>query len=269
MPVGNNSNGFARSFVAAENLAATIRGRSVTTATLHLRQMNIAGHNRNVNVGIYRTLCPTAGQTTSFTEMTWNTRTLSTTTPITTQTLSAASWTYEFNVTSWARGVANSDFTNRGLTIRAVEDTRSQIMEFYGSHDIHTTRRPRLVVTTLNPPTAPTSITLSDPFWAPGQPLPLLRWSGITSTRPVTRIEYRIAHALICPIDGTHSLGNIIKPFTESPHLTPAQGVSGFSLPITNFAQGCYRIAVRAVDDTGARGLPLTLSLHVDRTAPT
>ena len=37
MPVGNNSSGFARSFVAAENLAATIRGRSVTTATLHLR----------------------------------------------------------------------------------------------------------------------------------------------------------------------------------------------------------------------------------------
>ncbi|MCL2871151.1 MAG: DNRLRE domain-containing protein [Coriobacteriia bacterium] len=271
LPMGNNANGRGRSFLTAEDFNTTVRGRSVTSAMLHVRQMNNSSHTRNIAVSAHRVLPPTGSQTTHFFSMHWNNQPGHEAAATSSFSTGTVNWTHSFNVTNWARGVANGTFPGHGLMLRAQNENLTQIAEFYGAATAHGDRRPRLVVTTVNPPTPPSHVTLSNPVWVPGQAQPTLTWGTSTvAAGTLSRAEYRIIRADIDPVTGAHTNGTtVIKDFNQTPFLTNAQSTAGFSFPLTGLAHGCYMLAVRNVDHTGAAGGLRSLYFSINRNAPT
>ncbi|MCL2606217.1 MAG: DNRLRE domain-containing protein, partial [Coriobacteriia bacterium] len=132
LPVGTGASTgrVHRSFVKGDNLNATIRDRTITSASLQLVQRT---STRGIGVEVRRVNDLASGQTNSYGSMTWNNQPGSTL--ITTFNTTTARASHSINVTAWAREVANGTRTGRGFNLRAANT--SQYAEFYGARDAH------------------------------------------------------------------------------------------------------------------------------------
>ncbi|MCL2526000.1 MAG: DNRLRE domain-containing protein, partial [Coriobacteriia bacterium] len=241
-----------RSFVqAGANFTNNIRGMSVTSARLELTQRT---QTSGLVVQVHRVAgtLPAGGVGV----LTWNNAPA--TASIRNINTAGARSVHNVDVTAWARGVANNTVSNQGFMIRANNET--QYGEFYGANNANSGRRPRLVVTRVAPPTAPTAVFIGTQFWRPGQANPTLTWGVINAAAGFNRAEYRI-------VQGTVSGGAHVASGTAHTgwiHFTPGQ-----TIPIPAAANGCVQVQVRGIDNTGVAGPHGFAWLHIARNAPT
>ncbi|MCL2654896.1 MAG: DNRLRE domain-containing protein [Coriobacteriia bacterium] len=268
MAVGKGSEGTSRSFLKGENFNADVKGKSVTAATLTLRQVNNSSYAKNITVGVHRVLAPGTGQTNTYTDLCWNTRPDSATTAIVSKATGTSSYDISFDIKSWAQGVANGTYTGYGLMLRQTDETLSNYTQFCGYTTATASYRPKITVTYTNPPTAATALTITPNVWKPGNPLPKITWAGISSSY-LDRVEFRIANGTT-DTSGAHSVATTnVKEYANSPYTSNSVATSGYSLPITNYAQGCYAVYVRGHDSNGAVSTGKGAWLHIDATVPT
>ncbi|MCL2525948.1 MAG: DNRLRE domain-containing protein, partial [Coriobacteriia bacterium] len=240
-----------RSFVqAGANFTNNIRGMSVTAARIDLTHRT---QTSGLVVQVHRVTgnLPSGGVGT----LTWNNAPA--TASIRNITTAGARSVHGVDVTAWARGVANNTMPNQGFMIRA--NNESQYGEFYGANDANAGRRPRLVVTRVAPPTAPTAVFIGTQFWRPGQANPTLTWGVINAAAGFNRAEYRI-------VQGTVSGGVHVGTATAHTgwiHFNPGQ-----TIPIPAAANGCVQVQVRGIDNTGVAGPHGFAWLHIARNAP-
>jgi len=247
-----------RSFMRGDNINATLRHRTINSATLHLTQRTAAS---GINVSVRRVNDPTATQTNAYGSMTWNNQPGST--EITTFSTRAARTVHNINVLSWARDVADGSRTGRGFSLRAVNT--DQYAEFYGARDVHAARRPRIVVA-MAAPAAPATLTISNPHARTGQ-AQTVSWGTIAPSQHIRRVEYRLYRNVVTA-DGAHSsTGTLVASGTLRNVTNGAAGSA--AIPNANtLAEGCYRVRVRGVDSENVAGAWRNVYFHLDNTAP-
>ncbi|MCL2403462.1 MAG: DNRLRE domain-containing protein, partial [Coriobacteriia bacterium] len=261
--IGSSTGRTHRSFMRADSMNSTIKGKSVNSATLYLRQKTTAS---GTSVSVRRVNELASGETNAYGSMTWNNQPASTT-QITTFSTAAADSTHSIDITSWARGVSNGSLVGNGLSLRSVDT--SKYAEFHGANDSNGTRRPRIVISYGDAPVAPASIAITPTIWRSGQVAPKMTWGAVSGNTTISSMQYRILSGTTFDASGAHTAGStVVKDWTATPNPTTSQSTSGFNLP-TNLAQGCYRIQLRGVDAYGATGAAIGAWLHVDNTAPT
>jgi len=161
MAVGKGSEGTSRSYLKGENLTGDVKGKSITGATLALRQVNNSSYNKNITVGIYRVLAPATGQTNTYGDLCWNTRPDYAAAAITSKATGTSSYDISFDVKSWAQGIANGTYTQYGMMIRQSDETLSNYTQFCGQSSATASYRPKLTVTYTDPPTTATALTIT------------------------------------------------------------------------------------------------------------
>ncbi|MCL2881840.1 MAG: DNRLRE domain-containing protein [Coriobacteriia bacterium] len=268
MAVGKGSEGTSRSFLKGENFNSDVKGKSVTGATLTLRQVNNSSYNKNITVAVHQVLTPGTGQTNTYGDLCWNTRPGYAATAVASKATGTTSYDISFDVKSWVQGVANGTIPGYGLMLKQSDETLSNYTQFCGQSTATASYRPKLTVTYTDPPTTATALTITPSTWKPGNPLPKITWTGISSSY-LDRVELRIANGTT-DAAGTHSTASTnVKEYATSPYTSNSVATSGYSLPITSYTQGCYAVYIRGHDSNGAVGTGKGAWFHVDTTAPT
>jgi len=247
-----------RSFMRGDNINATLRHRTINSATLHLTQRTTAS---GISVSVRRVNDPTDTQTNAYGQMTWNNQPGST--EITTFSTRAARTVHSINVLTWARDVASGARTGRGFSLRAVNT--DQYAEFYGARDVHGSRRPRIVVA-MAAPAAPATLSISNPHARLRQDQ-TISWGTIAPSQHIRRVEYRL-YRNVAATDGTHSATGTLVASGTLRNVTNGNAGSA-ALPNANtLVQGCYRVRVRGVDSEGVAGAWRNVYFHLDNAPP-
>ncbi|MDR1774936.1 MAG: DNRLRE domain-containing protein [Actinomycetes bacterium] len=263
LPVGKGKEGTSRSYLKGDGFNGYVSGKTISSAVLHLRQVNNSSYNKSISIGVHRVLEPTGTQTNTYGSMTWNKRAPYASTPIATKSTGSTDYAHDITVTSWVAAVAHGTYTGYGLMLRQTDESLSKYTQFYGASAATESYRPKLTVT-YTAPTAPTSVTVS-PAATAGTAL--VKWAGISAS-DLDYVQVQIAYGTIAA-DGTHAASNTYRQtFATSPHVSKTLGTTGYSLNTAGWADGCYRIAIRGVDKGGVAGASTGAWIHVDRGKP-
>ena len=256
--VGDGSQGLYRTYIRFADFLHNLSGYYVDSANLTIYETGSSQANNTIQV--HRVT-----EDWSKTTVTWNNRPGYSTTPITSAVTSGvAGRAKSFDITSYARQVANGTYSSYGIMLRANDESSSGLYsQFYSSRFSNEALRPKLTVIYYDGPTTASSVTLKSAYIKPGATA-TINWSGINS-QSLNMVQYHIYKY----DDETATLGDEIIGYSSSTKIgTTSSGSS--TIPATvSLSEGCYRIYVRGVDNGGIKGAGKGVTLHIDGTAPT
>jgi RHS repeat-associated protein len=256
--VGDGSQGLYRTYIRFADFLHNLSGYYVDSANLTIYETGSSQANNTIQV--HRVT-----EDWSKTTVTWNNRPGYSTTPITSAVTSGvAGRAKSFDITSYARQVANGTYSSYGIMLRANDESSTGLYsQFYSSRFSNEALRPKLTVIYYDGPTTASSVTLKSSYIKPGATA-TINWSGINS-QSLNMVQYHIYKYN----DETATLGDEIIGYSSSTKIgTTSSGSS--TIPATaSLSEGCYRIYVRGVDNGGIKGAGKGVTLHIDGTAPT
>lgn len=255
--VGNGSQGLFRTYMKIVGFGTAIDGKSVESAKLTVYEN---GNNAKGTVIQAKQVT----ETFAMNKITWNNKPANGAKVYASITSSGTSGTAKtFNLTTWARGMADGSLEKKGLVLMASnESTASTYVRFYGSRTADTTKRPKLVATYYDKPTAPTDATVSKAYLRAGDSL-TVTWSGISSTA-LSHVQYRVAN--YNPETQKNTATYI--DYSTSTKLGTAGSGSKQIVSSMNWPEGVYRIHIRGVDKNGIAGASKGKIVYVDKTVP-
>lgn len=255
--VGNGSQGLFRTYMKIVGFGTAIDGKSVESAKLTVYEN---GNNAKGTVIQAKQVT----ETFAMNKITWNNKPANGAKVYASITSSGTSGTAKtFNLTTWARGMADGSLEKKGLVLMASnESTASTYVRFYGSRTADTTKRPKMVATYYDKPTAPTDATVSKAYLRAGDSL-TVTWSGISSTA-LSHVQYRVAN--YNPETQKNTATYI--DYSTSTKLGTAGSGSKQIVSSMNWPEGVYRIHIRGVDKNGIAGASKGKIVYVDKTVP-
>lgn len=152
MPVGTNSTGAHRTYIHLINLKSVTGGHSVSSAKLTVYETGTGASSQKI--GMYRI---TEDWTSS--KITWSNKLANASAYIDSITTKKTAGTaHTFDVTSFARKVADEDVTNYGVVMKNITSDPDYAC-FHGSRA--SSYKPKLVVTYYDKPTSLSTLTTS------------------------------------------------------------------------------------------------------------
>lgn len=255
--VGDGSQGLYRTYIRFADFLSKLSGYYVDSAKLTMYETGSSQANNTIQV--HRVT-----EDWSKTTVNWNNRPGYSTTPITSVVTSGtAGKAKTFDITSYARQVANGTYSSYGIMLRANDESSSGLFsQFYSSRYSNESLRPKLSVIYYDGPTTASSVTLKSAYIKPGA-IATINWSGINS-QSLNMVQYHIYNY----DDENATLGSEIIGYSSSTKIgTTSSGSS--TIPATaSLSEGCYRIYVRGVDNGGIKGAGKGVTLHIDGTNP-
>lgn len=225
MPSGKNDTGTHRTYIKFINLKTITKGYSVGSAKFTVYETGTGASKQSI--GAYRV---TESWTTS--KLTYNNRPTSSTCYDTITTQKTAKTAHTFDLTKFAKAVADETITNYGIQLYNKTSDPSYAC-FHGSRA--SSYKPKLVVTYYSVPTKASSVSLSASATKKSSNVKLT-FSGITGDATVTK-KYKIQKYNIDTWKDTSYSGT---------------ATSGMSLP--SLSDGTYRVAVWGVNKAGVSG---------------
>ena len=257
MSIGDSQQGLYRTLLFFPDLAKTVKGYYVDSATMELWETDASTSGETVKV-------VRISESWKLSTVTWNTRPAFPANGVyTTFNSTGTSSKKTVNVTKFVRDVANGSITNYGLVLKAGVETGSKYVQLANSRYATTSKRPKLTVVYYDPPARPTKLTLSHSVMKPGTTL-TTSWEGITS-KSLNRVEYRVAKW--DPVN-EKELGNLVEYSSATKIGTTASG-SATITDSKNWPAGVYKFIIHGVDNGGIVGVGAGKVFTIDGTAPT
>lgn len=250
---GKGSKGIYRTYMKFVDLTTKIKGYYVDSAVLKLYET--ANSNSGQTVQAYR-----VKESWTCGKLTWNNRPGYDTLYSSVKSTGKYKTARSLNLTTFARGIANSSIKNYGIMLKGATET-GKYCEFVGSRHSTSSLRPKLSVVYYNRPTAPTGLTVTPQFLKKGTQLKAT-WSGISS-KSLAYVQYRLAR---CNAAGTES-GAVIN-YSASTKLGTAGSGTAAVAASSGWGEGIYKLAVRGVDNGGLAGGERGAVFYIDGTPP-
>lgn len=226
MSAGNNSNGQYRTYIRVLNLLDEIEGRYVDNAELIVYENGSSTKDAKIQVG-------RAKSEFKCKEITWSNKPSVGTVYDTITVDDSINKKHTFNVTQWARNIANGTAENYGLVLKAEDENISSYSKFYGSRTGVTAYVPKIVIEHFDAPTEPDSVTISKQYLKSGEDL-TVNWSGISSQG----LDY--VHYYIMKQNSSTGIYEAYKKFSSSTKIgTTSSGVKTIS-ESSNWPEGNY-----------------------------
>ena len=169
-----------------------------------------------------------------------------------------------FNVTDWARDVANGSRTDYGLMLRSITENNDTYARFMGTYYGTESYRPKFVLKYTDGPSKASSVSTERPYVKKGASI-RVSWKGIKATG-LSHVQYRVAK--VDPSANKITDENYVAYTDFSSSYTAS---SGTNVPIpgsSSFPEGKYRIYVRGIDSGGIKGTGAGANVYVDGTKP-
>lgn len=264
MPAGKNDTGTHRTYIKFLNLKSVTGGYSVSSAKFTAYETGTGASSQKV--GIYRITESWKADT-----LTYNNRPTSSTCYDTITTSKTQYTVKTFDVTTFARNVANGSITNYGLQLYNKTSSPSYAC-FYGRRA--SSYKPKLVVTYHTKPTAASTLTVSNSsgtttnYFRKGQKI-YATWAGITSYS-LSSVLYKVIAADSSTTSPT-SVGSSGVDLTTYRNigLTASSGTKKAVGYTSYLPEGVYRLYIRGKDAAGNAGSVRYRTFYVDATAPT
>ena len=256
--VGRSSAGTHRGYIKIYPLRGKVTGKYVTSAKMMVRESSASNANKTVGAYAVKTSW-------NLPVITWNNRASYYTTALDTKkTNGNTGHTLTFDITSWARDLANGSKLNYGLMLKNTSENDGTFAEFRGTSYGTAAYRPKFVVEYTDGPTKASSVSVKKAYIKPGESAKV-SWKGIKSAG-LAHIQYRVARY-------DTSTGKIADkyyvPYTSfSSSHTSASGTDVTIPGSSGFPEGKYRVYIRGIDNGGIAGTGVGANIYVDGTAP-
>lgn len=158
--VGRSSAGTHRGYIKIYPLRGKVTGKYVTSAKMMVRESSASNANKTVGVYAVKTSW-------NLPVITWNNRASYYTTALDTKkTNGNTGHTLTFDITSWARDLANGSKLNYGLMLKNTSENDGTFAEFRGTSYGTAAYRPKFVVEYTDGPTKASSVSVKKTYKA-------------------------------------------------------------------------------------------------------
>jgi RHS repeat-associated protein len=255
--VGKGTQGLYRSLLKFADFAATVDSKSVESASLTVYENGNNAKGTVINA-------KQVTETFTLGSVTWENRPSHATKVYGSITSSGVSGTAKtFDLTTWARGIADNSLGNYGLMLLADdESTASTFVRFYSGRTGDTSKCPKFKVVYYDKPTKATELSVNKSYLKSGDAL-TITWDGITSSA-LSYVQYAVMNY---DIDADEATTSYISYSTSTKVGTSGSG-SKKIVSSMNWPEGFYRLHIRGVDKNGSVGVGKTKLVCVDYTAP-